>query len=348
MPEHVPGQAAGQLPELSAPIIVARHRPLAMWRSHGRTHAAPVLSSGLIAWSQAHPVPTDLPPDLRRIAARLAAPGLLDRAFGSAPIRPETLPRPGRPLLVHHASGVAYWLHGPTTRHCPWFDDGLLGWGYQNEVDSEDVTAEERTVAAAATRTLRDADPALPHVLVPYPAGYFAPRELVLTEHDITPLPATEGVRLLLRIPDSVPQHGTGHTVWLTRDTAEALAAQVAAYPGMQPLPHPDGVPVQHAVPHSRRPGRTTWRINQHLAIQHDPLSAPRHVAVQLARPAYPLVPQSAHLLAGALLAAVDRIDRVAALIDQVLYRAHLEETQALEEAEFARRAMYGARTATA
>ncbi|ONI88115.1 hypothetical protein ALI22I_20465 [Saccharothrix sp. ALI-22-I] len=309
------------LPAAGAPLLISHEYTWALWMSAGRVYAAPVLPNGLVAWSQAHtPLLSDLPESLRELADRLDDPDVLDTVFGSGPSRPSSkLPQSGRPLLVRHAEGIAFWLDGHVLMHCGWRDDAVVALGWANEAGPD--SGVEPAVLAEIAATLHAAAPAAVSTELGLPAHWNQAREIVVTDTGSIAVrlrdtgPAAPALLLDTTTAPRLP--GPTAEVWLDRPAARRLAAHAAAHPHRYPAD--DHATVRHAASPPTRTECRIWRAGPNFAVVHDPVHYPGLIGLRTTGDRIPLTVDSGVALAAALTAAAARADRVVAGLATVL-----------------------------
>ncbi|WP_309115988.1 hypothetical protein [Saccharothrix sp.] len=295
-----------RFPVPGAPLAVSRRHRIVVWRSDGDLRTTPVLENGLVAWSRTSEAER-LPAEVRGLAERIAASDVLDRVHGTAPARAtSSLPQPAAPMLIRCHSGDVFWFHGHHLMYCPLFEDGIVGWGYANEVtDDADV---EPALLAETAWTLRLAAPE------------YASTEIVRASRRAVP-----GI-VTVRADGAVIRHRTVDSgLWLDLSEApviEQFPADAAFNPrtarglAANLLAHPDAdagsvrILVDHAAPERGRGDMLRWRPTEEILVLHDAVHRPGVVVLRASRHRMPMTVRHAHAVAAALLAAREHADR--------------------------------------
>ena len=338
---------SGHLPPTGAPLLAVpgasrtqKFVGCVFWLKGKRTWFAPVLPGGLVAWSRTQALTDDRHPLTGRQDTDLTAPlhkhDVLDRVRDERLLRPELLPQPGQPLVVNFDLGVAYWMRGKTLMHTPWLMPSLLlGWGSAGEVVRVDADVHERRAIDHAVRVLHEATPGGPTTVLPLPPDAFMARSVSVERWSVRTLrrPVDEPAVPLLRTGNALRDR-EGHVV-LDRGMAVDLAAEVLTLPGAQRPECEHCVCVVHPAPDYDRDGVVLWNADG-LAVLHD-LRRPSALRL-IAEDRQPLAEETARMLGGALVAAVERLDVLRGLAMDAWHQDGPRRERVRAEAAFAER----------
>jgi hypothetical protein len=305
---------------------------------------APALSTGVVAWTQAHPITDSAHHDaLARLSVSLSD-GAEASAAGTGYTSPGLLPVPGLPLVIGPQLQVCYWLLRGHLLQALIADDGLVRFDTTDFVVVDAPGCDARTMQRAHRTLLALAPDDAPHATLAMPGHRRVPRRIILADLSVVPVRATTAedttteaaaaapsgpadalthheydrlaasLWLVRRPPDT--GHGeplaTGpdpRWVRLDRIAALALAAEVYAHPGRPPshLAAPGVETIRHARPDSHTPTSAHWTITDELMLSYDAARDPLTVRLRMPDSVVVTPTVGAHL-AAALTAAADRL----------------------------------------
>jgi hypothetical protein len=317
-----------------------RGRGFVYWRDGEVYWMAPVHHSGLVTWSKAAPADTaKIPSNVLAVLAVLGDAASAERCRGGQPLRSDLLPLPGRPLLLHFERKAALWRKGGHLVRAGWFGDLLLDWSSAAVADHDIDTVTE---IGHGNRLLRQATPDLTTRLT-IPAHADRPRTVIVGTRRIsvrlhtagaaTPMVLDTGSALLDWNRSGVMTRAMSSAV-LTRAMALDLAAEIHAYPG--PARHRAGTrTVRHRADDLHDEWRTLWTASDGIRLAHDLRVDPFQLRLVTLDDDTPLTEQTAHRLAGALVAGVELLDTVRHTAVAAMRREDRHRVAARAEAGF-------------